>query len=519
LRAPEAKVTAAMSKRKPPTTVRAKGVELRAHSYRFSDRTGGRRHYVNYPFLPESSCRKANLPLNDPRWPANALADANEYSRTYHRDANLPRIQERQPIAGTLRAWLERYRDEALIGHRYGDPQLPAPFAREVSSEAGRKHDIGQINTLLRMGGFTIAGEAEHRAKNPRAAKMLDRHRPAFSPEVRNVLDTEIVSLGKSHFRVILDRWSAGKAAAPTKRRLRTTLSQSFEYHASNYDMNPGTEWLRIPIVGDGSEPKARALTEAEWTAIKNRLDTMNLHPSVRAAILFIRWTGVRRGEACSLRWEHISWPASRNAVPVALLKRTKAKRGTYKERHVPIPPNAQDALRALINGEDKKTPIWPKSGWVFPSPSKKGEHVPGQTIWQAFVRVFGAQQRKGAATKPSGIAVKRAAPHHLRHTRATELSVTMGEQQMMELFGWSDSEMLGRYRHIAENMGLLVRDADNRLRSTAELKRTDDVMEFFQNLSKTDRESLMTSMAVMVAREGLPASSSSGKKSSTKRR
>jgi len=98
-----------MTKRKPSATQRAKGVELRANSYRFKDRTRGQLHYVNYPFLPEADCRKAKLPPNDPRWPANALADANEYSRTYHRDAHLPRIQERPAIAGTLREWLERY--------------------------------------------------------------------------------------------------------------------------------------------------------------------------------------------------------------------------------------------------------------------------------------------------------------------------------------------------------------------------------------------------------------------------
>jgi len=495
----------------PPKSALAKGVERRPNGYRFRHRQPHAEgavikykvHFVNYPCLDEATCRRAELPPNDPRWPANALAEANEYSRTYHRDKDMPRTTDTtRAISGTLREWLERYRDEALIGHRCGQTDVPPPFKTDPQSEAGKAHDIGQINTLLRMGGFVIPGEEEHRAENPRAAKMLDRHRPTFSPEIRDVLNTDVVRLGKSHFKLIADKWSKGAASPSTKRRLKTNLSACLNYHAVNYEMDLPQEWLRVPILNDGRKPKARALTEAEWATIKKTIDAMDLHPSVKACILFIRWTGVRRGEACKLRWENITWPTVRDAVPMALLERTKSKRGAYKERSVPLPDNAVDALRALVQNQGAKPKPWPKSGWVFPAPKLPDTPVAGQTIWQAFVRVFGAQQRPGATTKSSSIGVKRAAPHHLRHTRATELSVTMGEQQMMELFGWSNRDMVDRYRHMAEKLGLLVRDADNKLRSATDLKNSDDFLKFFEMLPKRHREQLMAQMAVTMAQD-----------------
>ena len=65
----------------PPKTALAKGVERRPNGYRFRHRqphtegavTKYKVHFVNYPCLDEATCRRAELPPNDPRWPANAL--------------------------------------------------------------------------------------------------------------------------------------------------------------------------------------------------------------------------------------------------------------------------------------------------------------------------------------------------------------------------------------------------------------------------------------------------------------
>ena len=475
--------------------VLARGVDRRPNAYRFRDRAAGgkTRHHINYEFLPEAVCRAAGLPNDDMRWPANALAQANEYSRIYWRDRDLPQAEE-PALRGTLREWIERFRDEGLLGHLYGDPSSPAPFKPVDCSDAGRKHDVGQLDTLLRMGGFVIPGEAERR-RDPRTAKMLDRNRPAMSAEVRDVLKTEVSRLGKSHLRVILERWAGGSAAPKTKRRLRTNLAAAMKYHENNYNTS-APDWLRVEIAGDGRAPKARALRADEWSAIKKRIDDMQMSDSVRACILFIRWTGVRKGEACRLRWEHLTWPQVAGAVPSARLVRTKARRGTYKERTVPLNDAAVDALRPMA-GDSRK---WPKSGWVFPAPAAPDEHVSGSTVYQAFIRVFG---KGSTSAKDSRIGVARAAIHHLRHTNATEMSVHIGEQQMMELFGWSDASMLNVYRHQAEQLGLLVRDAHNQLHSTAELKNAEDVLSVFARLPEAERKRLMGDLAVAMHASG----------------
>ncbi|WP_158543191.1 tyrosine-type recombinase/integrase [Dyella psychrodurans] len=488
----------------------ARGVDLRPNAYRFRHRIDvtedGRTkkktvNFVNYPFLDEAACRAAGLPNDDPRWPSNALAQANEYSRVYWRDLNLPQPEER-PIKGTLREWLERYRDEDLHGHLYGDPAKPAPFAQAERSDNGRTHDAGQIDTLMRMGGFVVPGEEERRRTNPRAAKMLDKNRPLFYPEVRDVLNTEVSRLGKSHCRVLLDRWAGGKGAPSTKRRFRTNLMACMVYHRDHYDMASSEEWLKVPISDDGRKPAARALTTSEWRTIETQLNEMNLHPHTRACLLFIRWTGLRRGEACKMRWENISWPKVRGAVPTVRLERTKARRGVYRERVVPIPEAAESALRALVTDANGQIRPWPKSGWVFPAPQDPSAHIAGTTVYQGFISVFGTRGRKGMSIRDSRIGVPRAAPHHLRHTAATEMSVYISEQQMMELFGWTDPEMLNRYRHQAEHLGLLVRDAHNNLRSAAEMKKAEDMVDFFKGMSEADRERIMARMAVVMAEE-----------------
>lgn len=488
------------------------GVERRNNHYRFRYREpyyeqGAKKfkvHSTTFEFRPESECRANNWPRNHDMWPANALADANAFSRSFHeeRRRQVGNALARPVVQGSLREWLERYRDEGLLGHAYNEPDAPPPFQLEQRAQAGRDHDVGQINTLLRMGGFKVRGDDDE-ILDPRRRFMVKKNRPEFSSQVQSVLETDVPHLDKSHFKILLDRWSGGKAAPATKRRLRTTLRTCLEFHDTNYRMSASKDWLAVPITNDGREPKARALTQEEWGKVDQSLHARALHPSVLGCITFIRWTGCRRGEACGLRWENITWPKpdQPDAVPVANFKRTKAKRGVYKDRRVPIIAEALEGLR-IAAGLAVGDTHWPKTGWVFPKPiPSKGklagqEPVAGTTIYQAFTRTFG----KGLSSPHLVANVKPAAPHHLRHTRATELSVGMGAQQMMELFGWDDPDMVQRYRHAAEGMGLLVRAADNVLRPATEIENEQAVLAFVAQLPKARQEHMFAQFARLMA-------------------
>ena len=493
------------------------GVELRNGHYRFRFRDpymdkGVRKflvHSMTFEFRPEAECQAMGLPANHDLWPANALNDANAYSRNYHRDRKPinAKANARPVVHGSLREWLERYRDEGLAGHAFGDPDRPAPFKMDPRAANGLTHDIGQINTLMRMGGFAVAGD-EKALLDPRRQALMLKNWPELSLEVQRVLETEIPQLNKSHFKIISDRWSKGQAAPNTKRRLRSTVKSCFTFHADHYQMDASTQWLEAKIANDGRDPKARALTEGEWTTIEGSLDARSLHPSVRGCIEFTRWAGCRRGEACSLRWENITWPGPNqpDAVPVAHFKRTKARRGAFKSRAIPLVPNAVEGLRiaARLEPDDQR---WPVEGWVFPQPKpKKGAgavvgHVSGTTVYTAFVRTFGMKSR-GKTPVLAAQGIKPAAVHHLRHTRATELSAGMNELQIMEYFGWDDPAMVKRYRHMAEEMGFLVRDADNKLRGTAQMQSEQDVLAFFQSLPAKDQERLFSKMGGAFAQQ-----------------
>lgn len=494
-----------------------KGVERRSNHYRFRFREpyyeGGvkkfRAHVETFEFRPLAECRANKWPKNHDMWPDNARADANAASRRFHDDRKRDEgnAKARPVVQGSLREWLERYRDEGLKGHAYGDPDKKAPFPMEPRSPAGRTHDIGQINTLLRMGGFAVPGDEEVK-NNPRRNAAAKRNRPEYSADIARTLECEVPALHKAHFKIILSKWSRGTAKPKTKRRLRTTLRDCLSFHSENYGMEADKDWLGVTIVSDGEPSKARALTRGEWSKVDAAISASRMHPSVEAALRFIRWTGCRLAEATGLKWEQVTWPKAglQNAQPSVKFLRTKAARGNYKERTIAIPDEAIEALR-LAAGIGPQSTDWPTKGWVFPQP-KPGEgrlagqdHVSGQTVYTALKRLFVAKGQKmptNAATVAEG--VKPISPHHLRHHRATELSVGMPEQQMMEYFGWDDRETVKIYRHLAEEMGLLVRDADNLLRPVAQLESEQNVREYGLGLTLKQQEALVAKMAADLA-------------------
>ncbi|GAB3513296.1 tyrosine-type recombinase/integrase [Pseudoxanthomonas daejeonensis] len=494
-----------------------KGVERRKNHFRFRHRTqwmeGNERkfhvHTQTFEFLPDKDCLLQNLPPKNGLWEANALADANNYSNNYFHDLTRQGMTGRREtmVAGTFREWLERYRDEGLKGHAYGHPDTPAPFALEPRAQEGRTHDIGQINTLLRMGGFAVDGDEEV-LTNPRRRANALKNRPLVSAPVGAILKADIQALTQANFRTILNLWSHGTAKPDTKRRLRTTLRMCFKFHADYYDMKAPMDWLAGEIKGTGEKGKARALTRDEWGKVDKALTASHMHPSVEAALRFIRWTGCRRAEAFRLRWEQVRWPtASLRDMPTTVeFLRTKAARGTYKDRTIAIPDQAVDALR-LAAGIGPKSQDWPKQGWVFPQP-KPGQNrlagqdpVAGQTVYTAFKRLFVAP----GATPPANVSlvamgVAPASPHILRHTRATEMSVIMPATQLMEYFGWDDPETIKIYVKLAEEMGLLVRDSDNLLRPAAQLQSEQNVRDYGKGLSIKQQEALVAKMAADLA-------------------
>lgn len=465
--------------------VRQPGVELHGNSYRFRHRvqstvTKGKKRtltkrvasYERWPFYTDKVAAAMGLRADHPKRRSNALAQANAYAIRVRSNHDAPQwVDEakraRSGVEGTLLEWMLRYRDEALRGHRYGLEGVALPFVVEGRAAESIKHDESQIRTIQ---------------------ALAETHR-----DIADFLATDITKLQKTQFARLLMLWAEGKAAPATKRRLLSTFASIWDHHSAHYEMEAEREWKKVKIGGDGRKPKARALTLEELDKIEQKLD--RLDPVTRAAIEFIRWTGCRRSEAAKLRWENITWPKTKRTMPSVLFTRTKAKRGTFKERYTYIEPECVVALRRMFGPDLGQKFTWPKEGWVFPQPRPKDKnappnHIAGQTIYTAFKRSLVLAQ------------VPHASPHHLRHTKATQLSVTMSQGQAMELLGHSDAATFAIYRHLAEQSGYLVRGMGGKLVSAEQMKQEESLMEAFAGRSPEDQAKLIAELMAMMAKK-----------------
>lgn len=477
------------------------GVELHGRSFRYRMRVmdDGDKFtaaYKRYPFIEKREADRQGLPASHPLRRENALANANAFAlHDRHRRKTPQRDGGIQDAEGTLLEWLLRYQVEALDLRPYTPEQLPGLLTeiKEIIERKRKVKDATPTASDHERLPFAIVprASADHDKSQIRSMVRLAKDHQ----EIDEMLRLPVQALGPQHFARLLGLWAAGKAKAKTKRRLLNTFSCTWKHHAEHYGMALAKPWTALTIVGDGTKGKARALTLDELARV--RIELNRLAPTVRGAIEFLRGTGARRGEAASLRWEMIKWPTQGNTLPSVHFKRTKAARGAYKERFTFLDATVLAALAEMLTpavaGEARVQidPVtfdwrgfeWPKAGWVFPAPKEAGAPIPGQTIYQAFVR----------SIRNAG--VKHASPHHLRHTKATQLSAHMPEGQAMELLGHDDARSFAIYRHLGEEAGYVVRDKDGALVSAEKLKSKADIVAAIKKLPKKDRAALFAEL------------------------
>lgn len=474
------------------------GVELHGNSYRYRMRVmkeGDSRvaQYKRWPFVVGSEAKR--LPAHHPLQKENAFANALAFALEDRRQRKTPqRRGGAKDAEGTLLEWLIRYQVEALELRSYrpknlqlhldqinaridrqGREELPPDLVAsealsiqiDARSESGAEHDKSQIRSMVRLARDYV--------------------------EIDDMLRTEVQALGVEHFHNLLAVWAGGKAKPKTKRRLITMLSSVWNHHDEFHSMELIKPWAKIKIRDDGSKPKARAIPKAQLAKIEAEL--VRLHPYVRGAIEFLRWTGARRAEAASLRWEKIMWPEA--GEPSAHFERTKAARGVYRARFVYLEEGCIAALARMVKPEDKDgEPIvydlatfdwrkfdWPKAGWVFPAPREPGNQISGQTIYQAFVR----------CVEHAG--VPHASPHMLRHTKATVLTATVPQAMAQEMLGHEDAATFAIYRHLAEEAGYMVKDKTGKLVNAEELKSKDDIVAALKKLEVKDRAEILAQL------------------------
>ena len=131
--------------------------------------------------------------------------------------------------------------------------------------------------------------------------------------------------------------------------------------------------------------------------------------------------TGLRRGEAFSLKWENVNFER-KSLVVVG----STAKSG--HTRHVPLNTESITILREWF----EKT----ESELVFPSTVTKRKLVTVQKVWAPLMRRAG---------------IERFRFHDLRHTFASKLVMAgVDLYTVKELMGHSTIQMTERYAHLA---------------------------------------------------------------------
>lgn len=215
-------------------------------------------------------------------------------------------------------------------------------------------------------------------------------------------------------------------AAAPSSLQRGTRLRYLAVLRAAWVHCAEGMPWpLSGQKIAGPNNSRVRVVEPDEFDLIIGAM--RDTRAGTRAAVLFLRWTAARSGEAVKLKWADLH---KADGHLIAELRDTKTPRqGQVKNRTVPVPKPAAEAIRALAQAEpDAK---------VFGAASN-------HTLSRAWER--GVKRTRGLRDNDH---MPADAPriHDLRHTRLTELAnAGLPILQLSAVSGHSELRMLARY-------------------------------------------------------------------------
>jgi len=161
-----------------------------------------------------------------------------------------------------------------------------------------------------------------------------------------------------------------------------------------------------------------RILTKDEEAKLLAACDQVHT-PRLRQLVTIALNTGMRKGEIHSLRWEHLDLP--NRSIHVI---NGKTERG---DRHIPMNDVVFEVMSTLQLGR--------KSGFVFPSTRKDGEHL--------------RDPKKGFAKALRLAQIPHLRFHDLRHTFATRIVHAGGDIiTLKDLLGHTKITTTARYTH-----------------------------------------------------------------------
>jgi len=248
-----------------------------------------------------------------------------------------------------------------------------------------------------------------------RGAKML-----LASPLANLKLDT-ITDREAAQFAAAHPNW----AATYTNKALRTLR------HALNLAHDWGKLGRKVKItMANGERQRDRVLSHEEAEAYLAACP----QPWKDAATIILG-TGMRPGECCALRWEHMLLEGDGGLIQIAEGK-TKAAR-----RILPMIPDVLAAMRSRHNAQG-----CPAKGWVFPTKSRT-EHLGWWGYRNQHVRAL-KKISKAHEADSSSLMVSPFEPYCLRHTALTWLAAHTDPYTLAKIAGHASISITMRYCH-----------------------------------------------------------------------
>jgi integrase len=304
--------------------------------------------------------------------------------------------------------------------------------APELSVAAAREEAI-QLRNRIRKGEDPLVQRERLRLDNPTMADLSQEYfsryaevhkRPSSVRNDRAMFDFVTAKLGKTPVNAISrqDVENLHRSFKATPYRGNRTLA----LRSKAFSLAVEWSWRADnPAHGVRRFPEQRREFWLKADELGRLLDTLDKYPDQQAAnaLRFIIFTGARKGEVLSAKWEDFDLEAGRWTKPS---HHTKQKR----TEHVPLSADALDVLKRMRKqaGGD---------GWLFPG-RLNGNHL--ENLKNAW-----AEMRTGAKIGDARI-------HDLRHTFASHL-VSSGHtlETIGRLLGHTQPQTTMRYAHLAD--------------------------------------------------------------------
>jgi integrase len=338
---------------------------------------------------------------------------------------------------------------------RNGFPRQNKTFITRAEAQAW----ANMIESEMSRGVWLSRGEAESTTLTDALTRyereVTPRKRSATDelPKLRVLARTDIAkrtlaSVRSADIAALRDEWLADGWAPATVVRLLALLSHVFSTARREWGMeslsNP-VELVTKPrvanartrrIIGtdpvpddDDNDSRSRELAGGEIERIIAATRSSLLPPLIHLALE----TGMRRGELCRLRWQHVDLTSRVAHLPSEVCKNGEA-------RDVPLSPLAVDVLRSLRRVERI-------DGRVF---TIADPHAVTRAFSRAVARARATYERKCAAAgkRPNPQYLKDLRWHDLRHEATSRLAAHFQMHELAKITGHKTPQMLLRYYH-----------------------------------------------------------------------